>query len=207
MKMKKIASLILAGCMMMVGSAPAFAADAGTVQPAAHAGETVVCQVVPDSGEPYTVEVAIPAGATRAEERAMVDAAVYSDNRTRSVMRAGPFTELSYMENVEILASGERKVGGGTLGETYLTLTVVFENVTAGSNTSTLSVRLKNESSGQTNTKQISVPSSTYFTYFLYGNNSNVALTKNSKISVYGRTNAGYLDADSCTVNVSPYEY
>lgn len=206
---KRVLAVFSAACIAASMSVPAFAADAEPLSE--YAGETAVCQVVLDSGESYMVDVPIAADATEAEERAQCDAAVFASAGESRSMRAGPFIELSYKENLHglncITGAGENYVGGGTLKETYLTLTVVFDTLRGGNYASKVDVRLVNEDTGVDDTKQINLTTPVDYVYFLYGKNSDVSLVKNQTVSVYAQTDRGYAEADSCTVNVSPYEY
>lgn len=205
---KRVLAVFSAACIAASMSVPAFAADAEPLSE--YAGETVVCQVVLDSGESYMVDVPIAADATEEEERALCDAAVFASAGESRSMRAGPFIELSYKEDLHdfngIMSAGETYVGGGTFEETYLTLTVVFDNMSSVNGASKVAVRLVNDSTGREKTKTIQLSTPSHFTYFLYKNDG-VSFAKGETVSVYARADRGMAEADSCTVNVSPYEY
>ena len=209
-KAKKFLAILCACCMTLAMMAPAFAVEAAPLSE--YAGQTVQCVIVPDdpAQEPYTIDIAIPANATKADEPMLVNAAVMMATArfgSRS-LRAGPFTELSVMDNVPTMMPGlDLYVGGGRLSETYLTTTVVFTGLKNGNGATTLYVRLENETANKSWTKNISLSGTGYFVAFTYGNTSGLNLEKGSTISAYAYPNKGYVEADSCTVNVSPYNY
>lgn len=211
-KAKRLLSILCACCMVFAMMVPAFAVEAAPISE--YAGQTVQCLVVPDDPdrEPYTIDIAIPANATKADEPMLVNAAVMMDTARLSVgsrsLRAGPFTELSVMDDVATMMPGlDLYVGGGRLSETYLTTTVVFTGLKNGNGATTLYVRLENETANKSWTKNISLSGTGYFVAFTYGNTSGLNLEKGSTISAYAYPNKGYVEADSCTVNVSPYNY
>ena len=211
-KAKKFLAILCACCMTLAMMAPAFAVEAAPISE--YAGQTVQCVIVPDdpNQEPYTIDIAIPANATKAEEPALVSAAVAEATSgapiSNRAVRDGPFIELSVMDDVPTMMPGlDLYVGGGRLSETYLTTTVVFTGLKNGNGATTLYVRLENETANKSWTKNISLSGTGYFVAFTYGNTSGLNLEKGSTISAYAYPNKGYVEADSCTVNVSPYNY
>lgn len=214
MKLKKRISALCAVAMLL-----SVFASAGAVSPAAaeplseNAGTYVTYQVIQadpssDTVETRIAEVFIPADATRAEEEAIVRATAFGSSAASTFSTTdGPFIELSYMTDIPYMMDYfEVNVGGGTLDATYPTLTVNFENLYPGNGATLLYVRLHNVTKNLSWTKSITLGTVTDWTFFMYSDDSTLRMEKENTLQVYAYTNAGYAEADSCTVYVSPYD-
>ncbi|MBM6887962.1 hypothetical protein [Pseudoflavonifractor phocaeensis] len=210
MKLKfRVFGILCAACILL--SSSVYAAEAEPLS--ANAGETARCTIVianeDGSQETRTLEVPIPAGATRDEERALVRTAVFGENTnsTQSTLRAGPFTELSVVNDLPYMIDfTETYVGGGTMPETCPTLTVEFENLMPGNGAKILYIRLKNVTYNQEWVKQIDMSPINDWVYFMYSRDPGLKMEKGNRMEVYAHPDTGYAEADSCTVNISPYD-
>ena len=90
--------------------------------------------------------------------------------------------------------------------ETCPTLTVEFENLMPGNGAKILYVRLKNVTYNQEWVKQIDMSPINDWVYFMYSRDPGLKMEKGNRMEVYAHPDTGYAEADSCTVNISPYD-
>ena len=203
-KMFRIISIICAICILL--SSMTFAAEPQLQS--ANAGETATCQIVvlkeDGTQETRTIEVAIPANATHEEERAIVRAAVFGGTSTPNSRRAGPFEELSILDNLPyILDYFETYVGGGTLPYDCNTLTVEFDNLLPGNNARTMYVRLENTTCGLDWETSVVMSPIHDWVYFICSRIDTLRMNEGDEMKAYAHTDVGFAEADSCTINIS----
>lgn len=191
---------------------PAFAVE--TEPLSAYAGQTVQCLIVPDDPkqEPYTIDIPIPATATNQEENKVVNAAAmiaaFDIPASSRALRAGPFIELSFIDEVPIMMDWfDTYVGGGTLDTTYPVAMVTFKHLTSGNGASTLTVKLHNDSiSNMDRTREIDLFTTAQYVAFAQSDRDGLRMEAGNKLEFYATTDRGYAEADSCTVSVSLFD-
>ena len=205
MKMKfRMVSIMCAVCILL--SSVAFAAESEPLS--ANAGGTATCKIViagaDGSQETRTIAVPIPADATHEEERAIVRAAALGGTSTQAARRAGPFAELSVVEDLPyILDYWETCVGGGTLPYDCNTLTVEFDNLLPGNSARVLYVRLANLTCGLDWETSVVMSPIHDWVYFICSRIDTLRMNEGDELEAYAHTDTGFAEADSCTINIS----
>lgn len=217
MKTRRLLSMLFATCMLVASTLPAGAVSCTTeeAQLSEYAGSTAKCQLVKfsDNGAPESViiDVAIPAGSTKAQEDALVKSAILNsaDIPATTMAARGVMDLICEKENVHLNSSSYTNVGSGTVPYAdTLMLLVVFNNyLNLGANSLSVTVTGgKYPSNSYTMTANIASASATNIIAYMYTGNGNVFLTNGSSVSAKAKTNSGTLQADSCQMWVSQYD-
>jgi hypothetical protein len=201
MKSRKFVSLLCAA-VMLLGTIPTASAAESTTR-------TVPCQIVIADGSTTTtkeLEVSVPANASKAEEKALVRAAVYAESGLPSpVARSGLFETI--IENdgpIDMVPSWSMKflIGTATVTKQYLSVIVEFEDLYGGNGAGDLTVELYNKDIDTSFINTITLNKYPMYTYFL-AIRENLELYAGNEISVYAYTDTGYAKASSCVVDAS----
>lgn len=200
MKFKKMLGSILATCMLVAALPASLAAD-NTVPASKYAGQSVTCQIFDegDDGEMTSrlISVDIPAGATQAEETALVLAAAYPQPRSTR----GTVDILSTLYDVTITTKSTN-VGEAIAKQNYARIHASFDIETMGGNT-TISVHCRNNTTGDQSPWQVldvnQVIQKVIFT------TNDVAISADDSISVNARTNIGTAVSGTCMVQGSTF--
>ena len=206
MKFKKSISTLCAAAVIL--SAFSFA-NAATPQGeiSENAGRTIQCIVVEDTDEgtvTHTVDVYIPEGTTKEEEAVLARSAILPTPAART---ANALADVSMVYDIELLPPNFEPtyVGGGTLPLFMKTFYVSFGDIFAKdySVTKTVTVKLKNLTSGKSGTKSFAIdsvyPTGDQFVFFVLSR-GDLELREGDEVEVYAYTNAGVVTAEYCQV-------
>lgn len=201
MKTKKFVS-VLCACAMLLSALP-FASAAEPVSE--YAGQTIPVQVVEETEAGLTsrvIQVAIPEGATKAEE----DAIIYSSAFDRDMLSAFSTNSsqsfpISVMKNISLSPTEEKKVGGGNLmpegSSKYEQIIIDITVKSATSSQTKIYFQVKDVHTPSIATDWDSITINQTRIIF---NPSNLPTTDEG-IEVYAKTNEGcYAELSACTV-------
>lgn len=207
MKKQKTMSLFCALAMALTLVLPVSAAHATPLsQLSTFAGTTMRIAVVSmDGNEMCTqdVNVAIPAGTTKAQQAHLVTEAASVAMALSTQNVRGGYDNISTGGSFHISSGWNWDIGGGKLAQTYLRTIVQISGITATSNATTLTVTITNGASpGAGQSKDFNI--SDYQGLVIFDRNA-VSMTEGTTLSVVATTNRGGAILDSCTVWGDPY--
>lgn len=196
MKTKKFVS-VLCACAMLLSALP-FASAAEPLSE--FAGQTLPVQVVEETEnglDSRMIQVAIPEGATRAEEDALVYDAVFGSTATPFSTRAGTAEVIGEKEETVMLLSEETKVMEGTFRRNYSRIIIDFVIETFSGNTP-LYVQARNLSTGDQSSWGTMSPTVKPWRVIFYS--SSFDMRANQNFEIYAHTNGFDVVISSCLV-------
>lgn len=198
-----LTSVILLGSIVVLPTNAAYQTSDG-LQPAEFAGETMKCKIViadfeGNITESYSVDIPIPATATKARQNQLVQAAVRANE---------PFEEISYEDGKwTITPNYEPWVGGGRLADNYKTLLVEFEDLTVYNGAQEIAVRMTNSGQlGRNFELNADIRGYDAFAAYIAGGNygsPDLTLERGDVIDVYASAVSGGVSIGGCRVSAS----
>lgn len=186
MKLRKMLSVLCAAALLISALPAASAVEAEPLSE--YAGKTLPVQVVEDTDNGLVsriVEVAIPEGATKAEEDALVYAAAFGTPVTRSANA----TDTISVEGDFYITNSNKKIGGGTLARDYKRI-FVDVNVSLESINTRLWVQYRNLTKGE-DSYWTEIPLSSLRVIF-YRDNDELPMNQGDDVAIYCHTTGVY---------------
>lgn len=203
MKLSKKLTSILCAAALLVSALPAAAAVSADPL-SEYAGKTIPVQVVEDTKDGLVsriINVAIPQGATKAEERAIIHAAAFGWDLVSAHSENEVMLDICSKTNFTINKTATW-VGGKRLTDDLVQIVFDFCIAKMDSNTR-LCAQVKNETADSTtdwvfDTETITFPG--YEVERIIFKSSSIKMEAGDYISAYAKTNGGRIDLDYCYV-------
>lgn len=219
-KYKRLLSLVCAVCMALSLVIPASAADVSEGATLSEfAGTTITCQVVHGTfsggtDRVYTIDVPIPANATKDEQDALVRNAAYASTNVAAPRFNWAGQDLiSSKSYIAIPHSTSEKggigVGGGLLLKDYSTLYVQFDGVSPVNGASVLNIRVENDRFENSNVytsgdiRLGNYPTTIYMIEGRFYGDGTFYMGSTDTITVWASTNVGYANVNTVYISAS----